>query len=202
MAGGIAEVLDVKSVMKMEADFALTRKGKIMFKVPNGQDPYSVIGKYIRDHITAIEDIIAVIKINDVETNQLFVVNIKEENYFIWKNDWWEGEEDVTLIDFFPVSEVQRTSQSVQSADIISRQDALDAIGKCTDIYVNNLPTMVDKEEAYKALNEVPSVEQIVRCKDCKYCGGLSGFYCDIVEKAVGADSFCSWAERRTDEDD
>ena len=54
-----------------------------MFKVSNGQDPYSAIGKYIRDHITAIEDIIAVIKINEVETNQLFTVDINEENYFI-----------------------------------------------------------------------------------------------------------------------
>ena len=99
-----------------------------MFKVPNGQDPYSAIGKYIRDHITAIEDIIAVIKINEVETNQLFMVNINEENYFIWKNDWWEGEEDVTLIDFFPVSEAQHANQSVQSADTISRRDAIEAI--------------------------------------------------------------------------
>ena len=32
-----------------------------MFEVPYGQNPYSAIGKYIRDHITAIEDIIAVI---------------------------------------------------------------------------------------------------------------------------------------------
>ena len=104
------------------------RKGKIMFKVSNGQDPYSAIGKYIRDHITAIEDIIAVIKINEVETNQLFTVDINEENYFIWKNDWWEGEEDVTLIDFFPVSEAQHTNQSVQSADTISRQAAIDAL--------------------------------------------------------------------------
>ena len=112
----------------MEVDFALMRKGKIMFKVPNGQDPYSAIGKYIRNHITAIEDMIAVIKINEVETNQLFMVDINEENYFIWKNDWWEGEEDVTLIDFFPVSEAQHANQSVQSADTISRRDAIEAI--------------------------------------------------------------------------
>lgn len=128
MDDGIAEVWDVKLGMKMEVDFALMRKGKVMFKVPNGQDPYSVIGKYIRDHITAIEDIIAVIKINEVETNQLFMVDINEENYFIWKTDWWEGEEDVTLIDFFPVSEAQHANQSVQSADTISRQAAIEAI--------------------------------------------------------------------------
>ena len=89
----------------MEVDFALMRKGKIMFKVPNGQDPYSAIGKYIRDHITAIEDIIAVIEIDDIATNQLFMVDMNEENYFIWNNDWYEGEKDVALIDFFPVSE-------------------------------------------------------------------------------------------------
>lgn len=29
-----------------------------MLKVPNGQDPYNVIGEYIRNHIIAIEDII------------------------------------------------------------------------------------------------------------------------------------------------
>ena len=76
-----------------------------MLKVPYGQDPYSVIGKYIRDHITAIEDIIAVIEIDDITTNQLFMVDMDEENYFIWNNDWYEGEKVVALIDFFPVSE-------------------------------------------------------------------------------------------------
>ena len=76
-----------------------------MIKVPYGQDPYSVIGKYIQDHITAIEDIIAVIEIDDITTNQLFMVDMNEENYFIWENDWYEGEKDIALIDFFPVSE-------------------------------------------------------------------------------------------------
>ena len=76
-----------------------------MLKVPYGQDPYSVIGKYIRDHITAIEDIIAVIEIDDITTSQLFMVDMNEEDYFIWNNDWYEGEKDVALIDFFPVSE-------------------------------------------------------------------------------------------------
>jgi len=97
-----------------------------MFKVPNGQNPYSAIGKYIRNHITAIEDMIVVIKINEVKTNQLYMVDIDEENCFIWENDWWEGEDDVTLIDFFPVSEAQHTNQSVQSADLISRQAAIE----------------------------------------------------------------------------
>ena len=75
-----------------------------MLKVHYGQNPYSVIGKYIRDHITAIEDLIAVIEIDGITTNQLFLVE-NEEGHFIWNNDWYEGEKDVTLIDFFPVSE-------------------------------------------------------------------------------------------------
>lgn len=87
-----------------------TQKGEPMIKVPYGQDPYSVIGKYIRDHITVIEDIIAVIEIDDITTNQLFMVDMNEENYFIWENDWYEGEKDIALIDFFPVSEAIRGS--------------------------------------------------------------------------------------------
>lgn len=92
--------------------FAVDQKGEPMLKVPYGQDPYSVIGKYIRDHITVIEDIIAVIEIDAITTNQLFMVDMNEENYFIWDNDWYEGEKDVALIDFFPVSEA--INQSAQ----------------------------------------------------------------------------------------
>lgn len=43
--------------------------------------------------------------------------------------------------------------------DAISRQDALDAIYKCTDIYVNNLPIMIDKAETYKAISELPPAQ-------------------------------------------
>ena len=75
-----------------------------MLKVPYGQDAYSVIGKYIRDHITAIEDIIAVIEIDGITTNQLFMVDMQEDGYFVWKSDWYEGEQNIALIDFFPVS--------------------------------------------------------------------------------------------------
>lgn len=138
----------------METDFALMQKGRIMFKVPNGQDPYSAIGKYIRDHITVIEDIIAVIKINEVETNQLFMVDTNEENYFIWETDWWEGEEDVTLIDFFPVSEAQRANQSVQSADTISRQMAIAEIARWIG-YIDE--DMINRIQI--GLNRLPSAQ-------------------------------------------
>ena len=173
-----------------------------MFKVPNGQDPYSAIGKYIRDHITAIEDIIAVIKINDAETNQLFMVDINEENYFIWENDWWEGEEDITLIDFFPVSEAQCANQNAQSADTISRQDAIDEIRE----WKSRMTTdgMIDRIKA------LPSAQpEIIRCKDCKWHKKEIGWnrieymVCDksVINKPIrNDDDFCSRAERRTDE--
>lgn len=43
--------------------------------------------------------------------------------------------------------------------DLISRQEAIDAVYKCTDIYINNLPVMVDKADAYKALAELPAAQ-------------------------------------------
>ena len=76
-----------------------------MIKVKKGQDPYSVIGQYIRDHVSAIEDMIAVIEIDGVETSELFMVDMTVDGYFIWKSDWYEGGENVVLIDFFPVSD-------------------------------------------------------------------------------------------------
>lgn len=76
-----------------------------MIKVKKGQDPYSVIGQYIRDHVSAIEDMIAVIDIDGKTSNELFMVDMEVDGYFIWKSDWYEGEENVVLIDFFPVSD-------------------------------------------------------------------------------------------------
>ena len=81
-----------------------------MIKVEKGQDPYSVIGQYIRDHVSVIEDMIAVIDIDGVKTNELFMVDMQEDGYFVWKSDWWEGEENVSLVDFFPVSDAQKPS--------------------------------------------------------------------------------------------
>ena len=48
--------------------------------------------------------------------------------------------------------------------DLISRRAALDAVYNCTDIYINNLPVMVDKADAYKALEELPSVHPQAKC--------------------------------------
>lgn len=42
--------------------------------------------------------------------------------------------------------------------------------------------------------------QEIVRCKDCKYYQPIG--ICIEQSSAVCADSFCCWAERRTDETD
>ena len=78
-------------------------------------------------------------------------------------------------------------------SDPIDRQAAIDAI-------YHHFPDKT-REECAMVLHEVPSAQpEIIRCEYCKYRGGLSGFYCDIVKKLVGVNSFCCWAERRTDE--
>ena len=89
----------------------MTKEGRhaeeVMLKVPNGEDPYNVIGQYIQNHVTVIEDIIATIEIDGVRTNELFMVDLQEDGYFAWKSDWYEGEQNVALIDFFPVSDAE-----------------------------------------------------------------------------------------------
>ena len=81
---------------------------KTLVNVNKGQDAYSVIGNYILNHITAIEDMIAVIQVNGVIMNELYMVDMDADGYFYWESDWWDGEENVALLDFFPVSDAER----------------------------------------------------------------------------------------------
>lgn len=43
--------------------------------------------------------------------------------------------------------------------DAISRKAAIDAIYNCTNIFIGNLPVMVEKTEAYKALAALPPAQ-------------------------------------------
>lgn len=79
-----------------------------LITVNKGQDVYGVIGNYISNHVTVIEDMIAVIQINGLIIKELYMVDVDADGYFYWKSDWWEGEEDVALLDFFPVSDAER----------------------------------------------------------------------------------------------
>ena len=45
------------------------------------------------------------------------------------------------------------------SDDTISRQAAIDAVYKCDDIFVGDMPVMVVKADAYEALAQLPSAQ-------------------------------------------
>lgn len=91
-------------------------------------------------------------------------------------------------------------------SDLISRQDALDALAKfvpyaicdkSTESYTNGLT------DAYNLICQLPSAQpEIIRCKDCTRFDKKRG--CNLVEglNIAKADSFCSWAERRGEEDE
>ena len=54
---------------------------------------------------------------------------------------------------------ISTSSSCAHENDTISRRAAIDVIYKCTDIFINNLPPMIEKEDAYKALAALPSVQ-------------------------------------------
>ena len=101
----------------------ISRKAALV-SVGCGCNPYDEIGNYIKNHITVAEDIIATIEIDGRITNELFMVEIEDELDFVWKSDWWEGENNVKLIDFFPVSEAVRDKELPQ-ADVVNKTDLL-----------------------------------------------------------------------------
>lgn len=64
---------------------------------------------------------------------------------------------------------ISTSSSCAHENDTISRRAAIDVIYKCTDIFINNLPPMIEKEDAYKALAALPSVQSEQRwilCSD------------------------------------
>lgn len=141
-----------------------------MFKVMDGKNPYTEIGEYIRNHITAIEDIIATIEIDGIRTNELFMVDMEEDGYFVWQSDWYEGEKNIVLIDFFPVSEainssIQPDVLDTNVGDTISRQAATDALAEL----VSSMSVCISVDEchgmkrmqgmAVRALDNLPSAQ-------------------------------------------
>ena len=89
-------------------------------------------------------------------------------------------------------------------SDLISREAAIDAIGKLSDeIYrtVEKGATFPKKEwfdgmaQAEHIVKNLPSTQpEIIRCKDCLIHGVCS------YERGLGENGFCSQAKRRTDE--
>lgn len=50
-------------------------------------------------------------------------------------------------------------SNMLKSLDCVDRQAAIDAIYRCANIFITNLPVMADKADAYKALAKLPAVQ-------------------------------------------
>ena len=172
-----------------------------LIKVNKNENPYDVIGNYIEKHVSVIDNIIAVISIDGTIHNELLLVEITYNNNFVWLNDWWEGEENVELIDFFFVSEA---CKKYSNNDFISRQSAIDMID---DLYVGKMPFTVTYDSinsAFKALiRMLPSAQpKIIHCEDCKY-GMLDPsfphqWFCKYKgDEWNNSYYFCGHAERR-----
>ena len=89
--------------------------------------------------------------------------------------------------------------------DVISRQDAIDALMEIMDR--PNHADFLYTDEICKTLNELPSAQQeIVRCKECKHhwthrcMDSMPTEICDLNQTFYDPNiDFCSLAERRTD---
>ena len=93
---------------------------------------------------------------------------------------------------------------NVPTNDCISRAGAIDAIRHIEEIYVNNLPTMIDKASAQTELMLLPSAEpEIIRCQYCKHNTSKPGggnATCELFYGMMDQYGFCHRAERREDE--
>lgn len=97
--------------------------------------------------------------------------------------------------------------------DLISRQAAIDALkGLPTwwadegGYYGGAQPPMVallDPEDAVSAIENLPSLQpQITHCAECIHWkhSDVRKSYCEVFDWMSKAEDFCSFAERRTDE--
>ena len=89
---------------------------------------------------------------------------------------------------------------------LIDLDTAIDAVVK--ESQVDGAYGYMDTKSIVDLLNDLPSAQpEIVRCKDCKHRASYWG-NCRLLEEKyhqsvlVDGNSFCSMAERRTDESD
>lgn len=97
----------------------------MIFKLSHCEYPYEVIENYISNHSEVIEDMVAVIEIDGVRRNELLEYDFDNDS-FMFLSDWWEGEQEVALIDFFPVSEACNPKTSIPIEWIQNKIDMLD----------------------------------------------------------------------------
>lgn len=84
----------------------------MIFKLSHCENPYEVIANYIGNHSEVIEDMIAVLEIDGVRKNELLEYEYDNDS-FMFLNDWWEGESEISLIDYYPVRQACNSKTSV-----------------------------------------------------------------------------------------
>lgn len=129
----------------------------MILKVKQNENPYDVIGNYIEKHILVIDDIIAVILIDGEIRNELLLVDgeIGSTNNFVWQIDWWEGEENVELIDFFFVSDACKNNNN---NDLISREQAMDAMAELQG-RASTKAELKGISKAWKLIKKLPPIQ-------------------------------------------
>lgn len=86
--------------------------------------------------------------------------------------------------------------------NLINRNEAIDAINHIREVYVNNLPTLIDKASVQAELMMLPPAQptlygfepELIHCKDCKHYDGRP---CGKVDWYNSAGDYCSRAERK-----
>lgn len=92
-------------------------------------------------------------------------------------------------------------------SDLINRQAAIDAVNKIAPVNAEYDCTLLDILDVRYVLTELPSAEpEIIRCKDCKYWQDNNGGYFNDEcrwwnEETPEPDDFCSYAERRGEQE-
>ena len=83
--------------------------------------------------------------------------------------------------------------------DTISRQAAIDALCKRCDLVSDDDEPCTEECNDIKILKLLPSAQPVIRCKDCKHFGG--GTYCHERDGLWDENAFCSYAERKEQDD-
>ena len=74
-----------------------------------------------------------------------------------------------------------------------------DSLRTMTSVHTEKGDPMVTREEVFDVLMEIQ--KHLIRCKDCKWCEKSGGIlWCNIWHNDTNGLNFCSYAERRADD--
>ena len=85
-------------------------------------------------------------------------------------------------------------------SDLIDRQEAIvTAVRAAVDWHKLANPQYSIAYCIGEAMRQLPSAQPVIRCKDCKHFGG--GTYCYERDDMWDENDFCSYAERKEQDD-